>query len=93
MRAAAGEHLAAAGRFHAGAEAVTALADDFAGLIGALHGPVLEGPGAIQKGAELLERGAGPVNGSGICGPHPPKGRVEIVFEREREENFGAGKC
>ena len=38
-RAARGEDLAAAGGRKAGAEAVTALAHQFAGLISPLHGP------------------------------------------------------
>jgi hypothetical protein len=38
LRAAGGEDLAPADRRQTGAEAMTALANDFAGLIGALHG-------------------------------------------------------
>src|SRR5436190_18610671 len=58
-RAAAVQHLAAASGGHAGAEAVTALAHEFARLIGALHGS--EGSERCERGA-VLGASPGPVN-------------------------------
>src|SRR5215813_13152738 len=51
--AAGGKNLAAAGGGEAGAEAVTALAHQFAGLIGPLHGFFLRWPGNLPVAGNL----------------------------------------
>src|SRR6185437_14927737 len=66
--AAAVQHLAAARGGHAGAEAVTALAHEFARLIGALHG---------SESSERTERAA---VFRGRTRPSQPVWRVDIVF-------------
>src|SRR5581483_4325904 len=67
LGAAAGQHLAAAHRGHAGAETVPALADQLRGLIGALH-DILR----IKVVRPMAEAGppGGPVAGRGLyaCG-------------------------